>query len=452
MKVPRPPLTPMERISGIPADPPDNPTHTLDPRIQRQLRRHQLYPSASRRGFTRIPSLAYTDADHGYDALDIPTEWNSPEHLQFCGLRPEVSERFHSRWKTLNVGEEDGWLKGSAADECLVDIALAGMRSSRYDELYGARDWYGALAELGLAQDVIDAIMDRRYDSIRELGDPFHWAKDTIATNHNFLLELNRTIRARKEHLTAVRNIREERRTPTPIYPEPANTKDAMIYYMPVPAHAIGKVFDALNAAHPGFISSASELHPTAQHHIQLLRDKSFAMDIASYTASRCRAKEAVILHVPIPTSIVKQARENAMSWQEWRQLIWSSRNCRVRERSGCSLPKSLHRYAERTVVEVPVCGLSEERVTALPSEQDVKALRLEDGSVARQLVLQGHEARKLLYTYASHEIRAEWVTDVASQMSPTFITRQDIADREWEARRMDCWNRWRWNERPALN
>lgn len=442
----------MERMSGFPADPPDNPTHTIDPRIQRQLRRLQLSPSASRAGFTRIPSLAYTNADHGYDTLDIPTEWNSPEHLQFCGLRPEVSERFHSWWRTLNVGEEDGWLKGSAADECLVDVALGGMRTPRYEQLYDFEDWHGALAELGLAQDVVDAIMDPRYDRIRELGDPFHWARDTIATNHNFLLELNRRIRSRKEYLTAVRSIREEGGELVEMCPEPENTKDTNVYYIPLPAHAMGKVFDVLNAAHPGFISSTSELHPTAQHYIQLLREKSLATDIASYTASRCRAKEAVVLHVPIPTFMVNQARRDAMVWHEWRELIWFSRNGRVREELGGALPMSLRRHAERTLIEVPLCGLSEERVTALPSEDDIEALRFEDGAVAFQLVFQGHEARKLWYTYPSHKVHVGWVTDTASQMSPTFIGRKDITDKEWEARRMDCWNGWRWNVRPALN
>ena len=440
----------MERVSGIPADPPDNPTSTLDPRIQRQLRRHQLTPSASRRGFTRIPSLAYTNADHGYDTLDIPTEWNSPQHLQFCGLRPEAAELHHARWKAKAVGdEEDGWLKGSAADECLVDVALSGMRTARYDRLRRADDWKGALAELGLAQDVIDAIMDARYEKIRELGDPFHWATDTIVTNHNFLLELNRRIRARKDYLVRVRSICEEETSPSPMHLELQNTGDSKIYYMPLPAHAIGKVFDVFNAAHPGFVSSVSELHPTAQHYIHLLKDKSFAMDFASYTASRCRAKEAVVLHVPIPTLVVEQARHDAMSWKEWRQLVWYSRNRNVREESRGVLPKSLDRYVERTVLEVPVCGLCEERVTALRSEKDIEPLRLDDGREAYQFVFQSHEARNLWYTYATHEIYPEWVTDVASQMSPTFISRWEITSKEWEARRMDHWNGWRWNERP---
>lgn len=442
----------MERMSGFPAAPPDDPTHTLDPRIHRQLRRQQLSPSVSRGGFTRIPSLAYTNADHGYDTLDIPTEWNSPEHLQFCGLRPDVSERFHAWWKTLNGGEEDGWLKGSAADECLVDVALDRMHTPRYDELYGIGDWHGALAELGLAQDAVEAIMDPRYDSIRELGDPFHWAKDTIVTNHNFLLELNRRIRSRKDYLTAVRSIHQEGRELQEMYPELENTEDARIYYMPLPTYAIGNLFDVLDSAHPGFISSTSELHPTAQHYIQLLKDKSLAMDVASYTASRSRAKEAVILQVPIPTFMVKQARRDAMAWHEWRELIWFSRNRKVGDKCGGGLPKSLRRHTERTVVEVPLCGLSEERVTALPSEEYVDPLRFEDGAVAYQLVFQGHEARKLWYTYASHEVHVEWVADVASHMSPTFISEKDITDKEWKSRRMDCWNGWRWNVCPLLN
>lgn len=452
MKVPCTPLTPMERMSGIPAKPPDNPTHTLDPRVQRQLRRQQLSPSVSRGGFTRLPSLAYTNADHGYDTLDIPTEWNSPEHLQFCGLRPDVSKQFHHEWKTQNAGDEDGWLKGCAVDECLVDVALDGMRTPRYDRLYAIGDWHGALAELGLAQDAVDAIMDPRYDRIRELGDPFYWARDTIATNHNFLLELNGRIRSRKDYLTVVRSIRGEGRGVSQMVREPENTEDARFYYMPLPAHAVGKLFDVLNAAHPGFVSSNSELHPTAQHHIQLLKEKSLAVDMASYTASRCRAKEAVILHVPVPTFVVKQARRDAMAWSEWRKLIWFSRNLKVREKFGTALPTSLRRHADKTVVEVPLCGLSEERVTELSSEADVEALRFEDGGVAFQLVLQGHDARKIWYTYASHELHAQWVTDAASHMSPTFISRKDITDKEWDARRMDCWNGWRWNVRPFLN
>lgn len=452
MKVPRPPVTPMERVSGIPADPPDNPTHTLDPRVQRQLRRHQLYPSASRGGFTRIPSLAYTNADHGYDALDIPTEWNSPQHLQFCGLRLDAAEHFHALWKSGNVGEEDGWLTGSAADDCLVDVALGAMRTSRYDDVYATGDWEGALAELGLAQDAVDAIMDPRYERIRERGDPFHWARDTIATNHNFLLELNRRIHARKDHLSAVRSIREDGRAPEKMCPEPEDTEDAKIYYMPLPAHSIGKVFDVLNAAHPGFVSSASELHPTAQHYIHLLKDRSLATDIASYAASRCRAKEAVVLHVPVPTALVEQAREEAMSWEEWRRLVWFSRNPKAREVSGDKLPASLRRYAERTVLEVPLCGLSEERIAELASEQDIKVMRLEGGVGAYQFVFQGQEARRLWYTYATHEIHPEWVTDVASRLSPSFISREDITDKEWGANRMDCWNGWRWNERPPMS
>ena len=451
MKVPRPPVTPMERACGIMADPPDNPTHTLDPRIQRQLRRAQLHPSPSRRGFTRIPALAYTSVDHGYDVLDVPTEWNSPQHLQFCGLRPEVAGRFFAEWRVRN-GEGDGWLKGNAVDECLVDVALGGMRSRRYEELYASDDWEGALRELGLAEDVVAAIMDPRYDEVRELGDPFYWAKDTIATNHNFLLELTRRIRARKDYFTDLLRARDGEARPAPLDPEPKAEPGTCMYYIPLAAHAVGKLFDVFNNAHPGFVSSGSELHPSAQHYIHLLKERSVAEGMARYTAARCRAKEAVVLHVPVPESVVALARDHAMSWEDWRRLVWLSKNKGARKESGGKLPPKLQRHADRPVVEVPLCGLSEERISALPSESDVEPLRLDDGSGASQLVLQSHEARRLWYTYASNEIWPEWITDVASEVEATFIGRADVPDVEWRARMMDCWNGWRWNVRPAYN
>lgn len=451
MKVPRPPMTPMERTCGIVADPPDNPSHTLDPRIQRQLRRAQLHPSASRRGFTRIPALAYTCVDHGYDVLDVPTEWNSPQHLQFCGLRLDAAERFFAQWR-VSYGEGDGWLKGHALDECLVDVALAGMRSQRYEELYAERDWEGALRELGLADDVVAAVMDPRYEAVRELADPFYWARDTIATNHDFLLELTRRIHGRKEYFTQLLRERDGKAHPAPPDPEPREVPGTSTYYIPLPAHAVGKLFDVLNGAHPGFVSSGSELHPSAQHYIHLFKERSVADGMAKYTAARCRAKEAVVLHVPVPESVVALARDSAMSWEDWRRLVWLSKNRGARTECGGKLPPKLQKHADRPVVEVPLCGLSEERISAFESESDVEPLRLDDGSGASQLVLQGHEARRLWYTYASHEIWPEWITDVASGMEAMFIARGDVPDVEWGAKMMDCWNGWRWNVRPSYN
>ena len=445
-------MTPMERVMGFPADPPENPTHTLENKIHRLLRRLQLHPSAAPNGFTRIPSLAYTDVDHGYDTIDIPTEWNSAQHLQFCGLRPEVADRFHAQWKVLHAADEvDGWLKGSAVDGCLVDIVLEGIHTARYDELYADGDWKGALAELGLTTDVVNAIMDPRYEKLRKLGDPLHWAVDTIATNHDFLVELNRRVRARKEHLVKLRSICEKEWDPAPMNLGLHDTDESKVYYLPLRAHDVGKLIGVLDNTQPGFLSSISEVHPTAQHYIHLLQDKALALEMASYTASRCRAKEAVVLHVSVPTAIVAQARKDVMSWEEWQRLVWFSRNVRVREEARGALPTALHQYAERSIVEVPVCGLSEARVSALQSEEEIEALTRDDGAVSHQLVFQGLEARMLWYEYSTHEIHAQWVTDVASQMSPEFILSKDISKGEWDARKMDCWNGWRWNERPAM-
>ena len=64
-------------------------------------------------------------------------------------------------------------------------------------------------------------------------------------------------------------------------------------------------------------MSSGSELHPSAQHYIHLLKERSVAEAMARYTAARCRAKEAVVLHVPVPESVVALARDRAMSWDD---------------------------------------------------------------------------------------------------------------------------------------
>ncbi|SPN99751.1 uncharacterized protein DNG_02602 [Cephalotrichum gorgonifer] len=448
--LPAPRITPVERVSGYPALPLENPSHTLESRVLRQLRRLQLHPSRSIKGFTRIPSLAYTNIDHGYDVLDIPTEWNSPQHLQFCGLRPEVAERFYAEWKKVGTGEEDGWLSGTAADECIVDLALQLMRTPRYEVLSRAGDWEGALHELGLAADVASAIMDPRYTRIRELGDPFHWAKDTIETNHDFLLELNRRIRARKTYLASLMDVRDERRLVSEVSRGPEDTAHAKVYFLPLPSHTVGNIFGMFNDTLPGFISSGSELHPTAQHYIHLLKDKSLAAEMASYIATRCRSKEAAIIHVPIPTEIIDQARRDPISWGDWSRLVWFSRNRKVKEFQGGTVPPRLRPYTERPVFEAPVCGFSEERVTGLQSYRDIQALRLDNLGAAYQLVFQGQEARKHWYGAAIRALYPDWVTDVASCMSPTFIERGDISDEEWNVKRIDCWNGWRWNSRPA--
>ena len=85
--------------------------------------------------------------------------------------------------------------------------------------------------------------MDPRYEGVRELGDPFYWARDTIATNHNFLLELTRRIRARKDYFTNSFRARDGEARPAPLDPEPRAALGTSMYYMPLPAHAVGKLF-----------------------------------------------------------------------------------------------------------------------------------------------------------------------------------------------------------------
>ena len=437
-----------------PLHPPEGADRVLHPRILVQLTRVQLQVSPENKGFVRIPALAYTNADHGSDVLDIPVRWNSPELLQFCGFTPDAAANVYKIWEDrMSVEDSDGVLSGYAVDESLVDVALDLMRTPRYDELYGKGDWTGALRELGIADDVIAAIMDTRYEKIRNLGDPCHWVRDTVANNYEFLLHLSDRIAARRDFLRGIRNCRVKSREPSPTAKDPTEALNVTPYYVPGPFHLVQKAFNSGGShSYSGFLACQdSELHPTNEHYVHLLADKELAVDMANYIACRSRCKQAVLIKAAVPNHLLDWEAKLPTDFRDWQGLIWFSRNRRAKARYGGRLPKSLAHYPDIPFFTGPFCGMSEERITALSSYKDIQPYILEDGIPAAQLVLQTDGAREFWGDHMAESVVFDTISDVASELAP-LISRKDIKDEEWERRKMDCWNGWRWNRSPSMS
>lgn len=444
---------PHPMITG-PLYPSDGMERVLEPRVVIQLARVQLRPSSDNKGFVRIPALAYTNADHGFDVLDIPAEWDSPQLLEFCGFAPEAANRYYQIWKKRRSTEDpDGVLSGSAFDELLVDVALELMRTPKYDELYASGNWEGALTELGIADDVIASIMDPRYEKVRNLADPCHWVEDTVTNNYEFLVNLSERIAARRDFLRSIRNCRVKSREPSPTVKDPTDAPTSTAYYIPAPFHLIQKAFNSGGMhSYPGFLASTdSEFHPSSEHYIHLLADKELALELAGFIASRSRCKQAGLFKVAFPNTEITTMIQAPASDRDWQGLVWFSRNRRAKALYGGSLPRSLQCYADMPFFVAPFCGLSEEKVTALPSHRDIQPVILEDGKIATQLVLQTDKAREFWWDHMAERVVLETVSDVASELAP-LISRADINDDEWENRRMDCWNGWRWNQGPSFS
>ncbi|CAI4211381.1 unnamed protein product [Parascedosporium putredinis] len=388
---------------------PDDLERVLEPRVVVQLARVQLGPSPDNRGFVRIPALAYTNADHGCDVLDVPAEWDSPQLLEFCGFAPNVADQYYQIWKARRSAEEpDGILSGTAFDDLLVDVALDLMRTPEYDVLYANGDWEGALKELGMAEDIIASIMDPRYEKIRNLADPYHWVRDTVVNNYEFLVNLNERIVARRDFLRGIRNCRVKSREPSPTLKDPTEAPNVTAYYIPAPFHTIQKAFNSGGMhSYPGFLASTdSEFHPAGEHYIHLLADKELASDVAGYIASRSRSKQAALFKVAFPNdNLAPEVRSPPR--------IATGRVCRAKARFGALLPKSLQHYADMPFFKAPFCGLSEAKPPGSA------AFVLDDGKIAHQLVLQTDKAREFWWDRMAERVVVETVSDVASELAP---------------------------------
>ncbi|KAJ5356418.1 hypothetical protein N7517_011027 [Penicillium concentricum] len=143
--------------------------------------------SVSTQGFD--PSVIHT--------FDIPTTEESAEVLEFIGLVSEVSEVSRLVYERY-CNRPDPEMN---PDDLMAYVSghLSAVEIPQYDNM-SPRE---ALRDIGLNQQIRDAITDPEFSQIFESESLFYWAKDTAEINYAALLSRQKLLKSHANQLLA---------------------------------------------------------------------------------------------------------------------------------------------------------------------------------------------------------------------------------------------------------
>jgi hypothetical protein len=361
----------------------------------------------------RTVSLQTISSASSDETVEVPDILNSSESLEFCGFTIEVANMLYDRWRADQEELQEGEL-GYGAD--IINLAreyISGM-AGFHDAFNLTDDWESALDAQGMKETTRQRILDPEFEYIRLTASAKFWAMDTLNLSWEFLDGLDarvqrfreekdlrspspdpntkpsRALRQPKALTSRLHNSDRRLRLATEVE-TPSHVPERCIYYKGGGWTRIISIFNSDGSLNLEDILSQppSDFHPNSLD-LYLTKQREVAEHFASYAGRRVPPQTPTTMTVALPWSFIAQARE--VFGEDWKKLIWNSRNKTARTRNRGILPRELAEYERAEVIVGMTCNQSSEQIARMTTPEELKILRTPSGGKASQLALRGVE------------------------------------------------------------
>ncbi|KAK5653217.1 hypothetical protein OQA88_9116 [Cercophora sp. LCS_1] len=286
---------------------------------------------APKRGFVSISRGSYSSSSSsssGEDSevIDIPEVLNSRETLEFCGFIPEVAAMIFESWERQQIPGELGY-----GNDVIVEARYFVYKraQNKGDASTREHNWRRALTDMGITQRLSDAILNSRFDVIRQKGPASYWALDSINIAWEFLEGLDKRIRKKQAELR-------ELNTPSPsVQPRPAKRSQSGLAdtFQEAPVlklatmGAIPTAVEGRTMLYKGgamtrlagvfkedgsldllrlHSSPPTDFHQTDNDLLYLTKHYDVAEKYAGFVRNRVDAEEGAVLHFAVPSDLLQ--------------------------------------------------------------------------------------------------------------------------------------------------
>ncbi|KAF6785972.1 hypothetical protein CSOJ01_15491 [Colletotrichum sojae] len=268
---------------------------------------------------------------------------------------------------------------------------------------------------MGLADHLRQAILDPEFETIRLTGCACSWALDTLALSFDFLQGLDDAI-GKKQRGSGIDRVDspDESRKPRPaIGPNRGHHKPESSSAGSVPAIDVsseppseqiegrtmffkgGAQYRFEQAVQPdGSLGvrklqsqSPTDFHPTEGTYMYLTKHREVAQLYARYAQQRFPPSDGAVFQIAIPNHLVSDAHE--IYGNDWRDLIWNSRNSHVTDSNFLRLPSQLKHYESYDVLVSNLCTDSTHKITRMTDKSELSVFKLSNGAKASQHAFQ---------------------------------------------------------------
>ncbi|PSN61188.1 hypothetical protein BS50DRAFT_652081 [Corynespora cassiicola Philippines] len=358
----------------------------------------------------RTISMSTVTSFRSDDTIEIPDILNSVESLVFCGFSQEASERIFERWDRNSKETGPGEL---GYGEDIMELARGYIRymSRDRDAYLEDDDWIGALRTQGINQVTLNRILDPAFKDIRLSASASEWALDTVGLSWEFLDGLDSKMKQKQKDKqlrssspdpstnpskakkptplnTTIHDGSGSLRTDMEVEP-PKQVQGRTMLYKGGGFERLISIFnpdgslklnDIVSTPPCDFHPKDIDLYFTKQHDV--------AKRYADYVARRSPAQTSAIMTVAVPQEFISSAQN--MLGEDWKKLVWISRNRKALIEANGKLPPELTQYETAGVLIGNICGQSTNQVGRLRNFNELVPMTIKSGVKGSQVVFKG--------------------------------------------------------------
>lgn len=257
---------------------------------------------------------------------------------------------------------------------------------------------------MGLGEDLRRRILNPEFNLIRFTQCACYWAIDSVNEAFQYLESLDRR--------------REEDKTPTSSSP-PEQIAGHTMFFKGGTETRLGRCFAKDGGIRIGALHSPapSDFHCQNSTYLYLMKHHDVAELYARYAEERVPVSKAVVLHIAIPNQLLSKARK--VSGDDWRGLVWNSRNTKLRLKLFPQLPPRLRLYEEADILVGSICGDATHKIIEMTDKTELSVLNRGsslEAEAASQLVIQSKEVQMEIKRQCKDYI---WAVPCTAQQSP---------------------------------
>ncbi|KAF2449145.1 hypothetical protein P171DRAFT_186750 [Karstenula rhodostoma CBS 690.94] len=265
----------------------------------------------------------------------------------------------------------------------------------------------------GIKDSTRRRIMDTRFDRLRLSQSAEFWALDTLDISWEFLDGLDRRLQKSKDE-SDLRSISPDMTTKPSKAVKPDSSLTTTLHSGSLelkaaveeetPTHVPGRVLVYKGGAYSRIISifhqdgslnlrqivstPPCDFHPDRRD-LYFTKQRDVAVDYAEWAHNRVPPQEPAVLTAAIPAEYTSSSVE--IFGDDWKKLVWFSRNMTALLDNGGVLPKELSSYTEADVLIGHICGIGSAQIERMASADALTASKTKTGDKATQIVLNGH-------------------------------------------------------------
>lgn len=390
----------------------------------------RLPPAKRGTGYRTVSVKSYSSSSSSAtddETVEIPTDLNSREVLEFLGFDDAVGNEIFANWQASQDDEIEDWVIGFAR-------AYVEHMGRLYNAVDEDDEWDDALKKMGMSKDMRDRILDPEFKDLRLTQSARYWVKDTINEAFYFLTTLSSRMEQRLASQAPRVNSPDSSLPPRPAirpeqsrgargasrggrgggqqrgrgggrggrgggqqplpdgrapHPPPERVENRIMLFKGGLEARLERCFRDDRTVMFGPLQSKppTDFHPANSTYLYLTKYHDAALMYANYAVRRTPEAKTAVLHVAVPNELLSDSRE--IFGNDWRDLVWSSRNETVAEENLRELPVSLRHYEESPILIGTICKNPTEKITLMSDKSQLEELRRRASSKASQYVIQ---------------------------------------------------------------